>query len=309
MTICFGNLTLGNHLAAASSPLTESLPRLRCCRDAGFGAAILKSAAPYLRDGQGYGRRVVYAGDGYYAGASFQREILTLEEGVDLFRQGRALAGDMALIPSVCAGSLDPAEWYDACRAFQEAGARLLQLDFFYLGGLTRDGAFYRAWEALLRFLRERLDCALMPKLNQGLDPQESCALLVRCGVEQVSLLDSLREDLPGLHPGTTSYFGPRQLPVTQAYLAAAVEAGLQVCAGGGVSTPADAARLLDQGARLVQTASYVLRRGFPAAGELLGKTPSRAGGLDHGTWCDVEDGAPCEGCGACRGRVPGNRL
>lgn len=48
-------------------------------------------------------------------------------------------------------------------------------------------------------------------KLNPGFAPETVCALLAEADVQYVSLLDSIREDLPseyGLHPGTTSYFG-----------------------------------------------------------------------------------------------------
>lgn len=310
MSISFAGAELKNYLVASSSPLTESQTRLQCCRDAGFGAAILKSAAPYVRTGAGYGRKVVYVGEDYYADASFEREIMTLEEGVTLYNSARGLNGDMLLIPSVTAASLDPEVWYPACKAFEDAGALLLQLDFFYLGTMSHDDAFYFDLSALLDILTQKLTCVVMPKLNLGFDPERTCKLLAGHGVRYVSLLDSMREDLPpeyGLHAGTTSYFGGRQLPQTLRYLKAAVRQGLHICAGGGVAVPEDVSLLLSNGAELVQSASYALKNGFSSVYRLLPgqAAPETSPGLRHNPWCDVEDGAPCEDCGACRRQSP----
>lgn len=311
MSVSFAGLELKNRLVASSSPLTESLPRLLRCREAGFGAAILKSAAVYTRTGIGHGRKVVYIGEDYYADASFEREILTLEEGLELFREATPLSGEMRLIPSVSVGSLEPEDWYSICEPFQSAGAELIQMDLFYLGALIHDEEFYARLRRLLVGLNESLRCAVMPKLTPAFDPWQACALLEEAGIRYVSLLDSIREDMPpeyGLHPGTTSYFGGKQLPMTLRYLDAAVRHGLHVCAGGGITSVGDVCLLRERGAELVQTASYVLRNGFSGVADLLlgvsapPAPPSVLGAsfLAHEPWCDVEDGAACEKCGAC---------
>lgn len=311
MSVSFGSFELKNPLVAASSPLTESPPRLRCCHTAGFGAAILKTASPYIRTGTGYGRRVIYIGEDCYADSSFEREILTLEEGVALYRQAKAFTGDMLLIPSVSVNSLEAEQWIAACGAFEQEGAKLIQLDFFYLGTIMDSPGFDAGLSELLAVLTASVHCAIMPKLNIHFDPRRICELLVRYGVSYVSLLDSIREKAPkeyGLHDETTSCFGRRQLPVTRQYLAAATEQGLHICAGGGITAPEDGLLLRTEGAALIQTASYVLRRGFSGVHELLATLdPASMDSpepnpphLSHRTWCDVEDGAPCERCGAC---------
>lgn len=311
MSISFAGLELKNRLVASSSPLTESLPRLLRCREAGFGAAILKSAAVYTRTGTGHGRKVVYIGEDYYADASYEREILTLEEGMKLFREATPLSGEMRLIPSVSACSLEPEDWYSACEPFQNAGAKLIQMDLFYLGSLIHDEKFYARLRRLLIGFSESLRCTVMPKLTPSFDPERACTLLEEVGIRYVSLVDSIREDLPpeyGLHPGTTSYFGGKQLPMTLRYLDAAVRHNLCVCAGGGVTSVGDVCLLRERGAELVQTASYALRNGFSGVADLLpgvGASPMPPSVLDasflaHKPWCDVEDGAVCEKCGAC---------
>lgn len=312
MSVLFGDIPLKNALIASSSPLTESMPRLRSCRAAGFSAAILKTAAPYTRSGAAGRRRVVRIGEGFYADAPFQREILTLEEGLALYREASVLNEQMRIIPSVSADSLDAAPWLEACGAFSRLGAEIIQLDLFYLGARADTPDFYEQLPRLFSALRHGCGSRIMPKLNVHFPPEEICTLLSRCGVEYVSLLDSVRETPPGswgLHPETTSYFGPRQLPVTMRYLEAAVKQRLHVCAGGGINSPADADLLLDMGAEVIQTASYVLKNGFQSASALLPALPpvpdSERPLLLHRTWCDLEDGGICEQCGAC-GRAPG---
>lgn len=249
MSVLFGDIPLKNTLIASSSPLTESMPRLRRCCAAGFAAAILKTAAPYRRNGAAGRRKVVHIGEGFYADAPFQREILTLEEGLALYMEASALNEQMCIIPSVSAASLDAAPWLEACGEFSRLGAEIIQLDLFYLGTQADDPDFYQKLPRLLNSLRYGCRSRIMPKLNVRFRTDEICTLLSRCGIEYVSLLNSMRE-MPlgswGLNPETTSYFGPRQLPVTMRYLATAVKQQLHVCAGGGINSPADADLLLD---------------------------------------------------------------
>lgn len=307
MAYSLADIELKNYLTASSSPLTESVERLRCCYEAGFSSAILKSAAAYVRSGTGHGRKVVYTEDGYYADASFEREILTLEEGIELYESASAVCPpDMLLIPSVSASSLEPEEWLSSCERFASCGAPLLQLDFFYLGTLNHDGSFFDKLRQLLTALVSDLSCRIMPKLNLNFEPDYICGLLRECGVKTVSLLDSMREDPGGdlgLNSGTTSYFGGRQLPLTIRYLKAAKHCNLEVCAGGGITSKKDVDTLLSLGTDMIQTASYVLCRDFTAVRDLLEpalQSRSHSKLLKHAPWCDCENGAPCEGCGAC---------
>lgn len=307
MAYALSNIEMKNYLVASSSPLTESVERLRCCYEAGFSSAILKSAAEYIKTGTGYGRKVVYVKDGYYADASFEREILTLEEGTELYKQAlNNCPSDMLLIPSVSASSLEPEEWFNSCKQFELCGASLIQLDFFYLGTLKHNESFYKKLKILLMKLVQSLDCSVMPKLNLNFDPNKVCKILKESGIKTVSLLDSMRE-VPdsnlGLHENTTSYFGGRQLPYTLKYLKVAKQYGLEVCAGGGVTSKNDVDLLLATGADMVQVASYILCRDFRAVEELLDNefcSNIHSKITKHNPWCDYENGEQCEKCGAC---------
>lgn len=307
MSYSLSNIEMKNYLTASSSPLTESVERLRCCYEAGFSSAILKSAADYVKTGTGHGRKIVYVEDGYYADASFEREILTLEEGIELYKESiKRCPPDMFLIPSVSADSLEPEKWIKVCKRFELCGASLLQLDFFYLGTLKHDDSFYEQLRVLMITLVERLNCKVMPKLNLCFEADRVCEILKESGIKSISVLDSMRENPDislGLHEGTTSYFGKRQLPYTLNYLKAAKRYGLEVCAGGGITSKNDVDLLLAEGADMIQVASYILNRDFRATKELLDieyHSDSYSRIINHNPWCDSETGNNCEHCGAC---------
>ena len=304
-------IPMKNYLVASSSPLTESVERIVCCELGNFSAAILKSCADYQRSRTGHGRKVVYVEDGYYADASFENEILTLAEGLKLFSEAYGkVSKKMLLIPSVSASSLKLEDWLDSCMGFQQLGARIIQLDFFYLGTLQHDSAFYDELTYLLSVLRRKLSCKIMPKLNLRFDAGKICTVLKKSGIHTVSLLDSMREDPDekyGLHKGTTSYFGPRELPYTKYYMQVAKQHGLEVCVGGGITCKKDIEELINDGADMIQVASYVLRRDYRSVQDLLPADASYDFSnpiLKHNPWCDYLSRDNCDGCGACANRL-----
>lgn len=307
MNYTLAGIPMKNYLVASSSPLTESVERLLCCKEAHFSAAILKSCADYEKTGKGYGRKVVYVKDGYYADASFENEILTLNEGIDLFHNAQDLIkDDMLLIPSVSALSLEANEWINSCRKFKKLGAKMIQLDFFYLGTLKQNDEFYQSLKILLSTLKKNLDCVLMPKLNLKFEPNRICKILKDSGISYVSLLDSMRENPDekyNLHQDNTSYFGPRQLPFTLEYLKAAKKQGLFVCVGGGIAKREDIDVLIKNGADMIQVASYILNRDYSFTKNLLPDTAEYDFCnpiLKHNPWCDSQRSGNCDHCGAC---------
>lgn len=307
MNYTLAGIPMKNYLVASSSPLTESVERLICCKEAHFSAAILKSCANYKRIGRGYGRKIVYVKNGYYADASFENEILTLNEGIELFQNAHSLIrDDMLLIPSVSALSLEAKEWINSCKQFEKLGAKVIQLDFFYLGTLKHNDEFYQSLKILLSTLKKHLDCMVMPKLNLKFEPNKICKTLKDSGISYVSLLDSIRENPDkkyNLHSDNTSYFGPKQLPLTLEYLKAAKKHGLFVCAGGGIAKHEDVEVLIQNGADMIQVASYVLNRGYSFTKDLLPDTVDydfHNPILKHNPWCDSQRPGDCDHCGAC---------
>ena len=172
------------------------------------------------------------------------------------------------------AGNLNPDAWVPACRRLVNAGADAIQLDFFYMGSLLGTDVFSEKIVSLLKELVNNLEVPIMPKLNVNLPKDFIMPLLVKAGIEYVSLLDSVRcpcieNDKNGdyqlnsrLDPDTTSCFGHWQLPLTIGYTYTASQHGLKVCAGGGITGQADVKKLLAAGATTVQSASYLTK--FP---------------------------------------------
>ena len=311
MNYVLAGIPMKNYLIASSSPLTESVERLICCKEAHFSAAILKSCADYEKTGTGYGRKVVYVEDGYYADASFENEIFTLEEGIELFRDAYNVIGnDMLLIPSVSALSLEAEEWSSSCKQFEKLGAKVIQLDFFYLGTLKHDDEFYISLRVLLSSLKKNIACMIMPKLNLRFEPNKICAILKDSGINYVSLLDSMRENPDekyNLHLSNTSYFGSRELPFTLQYLNVAKKQGLFVCAGGGVAKREDVDVLIESGADMIQIASYILNRDYSFTKDLLSDTTEYDFDnpiLKHNPWCDYIKPSNCDRCGACANHI-----
>ena len=118
-----------------------------------------------------------------------------------------------------------------------------------------------------------------MPKLNVNLPKDYIMPLLVRAGIEHVSLLDSVRSPYivsengkyhinKRLDAETTSCFGHWQLPLTLGYKYTATKYGLKVCAGGGVTYADDSEKLFAAGASVIQSATFLTKN--PDKGEAL---------------------------------------
>jgi len=279
-TYNFLGVEIKSPLIVASCPLTESVERLINCDTAGAGGAILKTAADYVQKDIYEMRSVIFDNDkkSYYASSSFDREILTKDEGIKLFIEANKHT-DLLIIPSVTAASLDAEEWLSICRDFEAYGAKIIQLDFFYVGTQIGSDGFSYDLNIMLSKLKKELKCELMPKLNINLPADFICPLLSAVGVKGVSLLDSIRvpyfnssveSNAVSLNPNMTSYFGSWQLPLTLSYTYAAKKAGLEVCAGGGIMHRSDLDALLLMGAKVVQVASVVMLNGYAKIENLL---------------------------------------
>lgn len=272
---------LENPLIASSCIATESAEKILKLAEYGVQGAILKSCADYVRE-EISGKRE-FARDratGYlYAASPFQKEILTLSECLDMMKQLR-LETEILLIPSFTATDLDSESWLPACQRLADSGADGIQLDFFYMGNLIGQERFEQNLTELLRKLVDEVSVPIMPKLNINLPKGFIMPILRNAGIQYVSLLDSVRSPYVRkeddgkfcldnrLDPLTTSCFGAWQLPLTMGYAYTAVQSGLRVCAGGGITCAEDVQKLLALGVSTVQSATF------------LTKSPSQAGML-----------------------------
>lgn len=292
MSVRFLDTDFKNQIIIASCPLTETVERIRRCEAAGAGGVILKTCCDYIRDAPYEPRKVVFSDDQsrYYATAPFAREILTAGEGLALYREAAEICR-IPLIPSVTAFSLEPEDWLPLCLAFQRAGAKILQLDFFYMGSCLARDDFVQKLRLLLRALLDRLACRVMPKVNIDLPADFLFRIFSEESVQGVSLLDSVRvpyPDSPSAFPASsTSCFGAWQLPLSLHYAAIAERYQLEVCGGGGVTDPAAVQQMINCGASLVQVASAVLVHGYQEIARLLPARPltktDTSGGLAPG--------------------------
>lgn len=263
---------LTNPLIASSCIATENVDNVKKLAKNGVQGAILKSCADYERIAVS-GKRVfaVDKASGYtYASSPFEVEILTLKECHDLLCELRPQT-DILLIPSFTAPSLAPEDWVPACKTLEDAGADGIQLDFFYTSNFIGIDGVSGQIVTLLQELKSVLNIPIMPKLNINLPKDYIMPLLVAGGVEYVSLLDSIRSPYicktngkyhisDRLNSETTSCFGRWQLPITIGYTYEAVQHGLKVCAGGGISCADDVQMLLAAGAKTVQSATFLTK-------------------------------------------------
>lgn len=350
MSIQFLNTNFPTPIILASSPLTEVAERIRHCELHGAGGAILKTCSSYTRKKDYDTRKVVFSSDHsrYYASSSFDREILTADEGVKLYHDAVKVC-TIPIIPSVTALSMNLNDWLPLCRLFQNAGAKIIQLDFFYLGSYLSQPNFSIQFSNILSALVHSLHCMVMPKINIDLPADYIFKLIAETGVKAVSLLDSVRVPVTDSSDGSTlpfsstSCFGAWQLPLSLRYAYIACQYDLKVCGGGGITDRSSVMQMLSCGATLVQVASSVLIRKYDYIQELL---PTKEQIVLHdppsshtqknyqvqqnkctrcyictksSAWCDAIsigiNGIPfilqelCENCGWCVGRCPAHAI
>lgn len=263
---------LENPLIVSSCIATESSEKVLRIAHNGIQGAILKSCADYRRRNFSGKRQFAVDGNGYtYASSPFDKEILTLDECISIINELRPQT-DILLIPSFTASSLSPDDWFPACKGLEKTGADGIQLDFFYMGCIIGTENFSEKLVVLLDKIRKAINIPVMPKLNINLPKDFIMPLLVKAGIEYVSLLDSVRspylevEDNGKYHISkrldaeTTSCFGHWQLPLTLSYTYTAVMHGLKVCAGGGITCVDDVNKLLAAGATTVQSATFLTK-------------------------------------------------
>ena len=263
---------LDSPLIASSCIATESADKLLRLAQNEIKGAILKSCADYERKEVTGMRCFAYERESghTFASSPFEKEILTLEECLDIMTEVRPKT-DMLLIPSFTASSLLPEDWIPACKKLENAGADGIQLDFFYMGCIIGSEGFSEKLIKLLKELVKAVSIPVMPKLSIDLPKNYIMPLLVKAGIEYVSLLDSVRspylEKRDGdyivsqrLDTDTTSCFGHWQLPLTIGYTYTAAKYGLKVCAGGGITCADDVKKLFAVGAVTVQSATFITK-------------------------------------------------
>ncbi|WP_215904880.1 4Fe-4S binding protein [Leadbettera azotonutricia] len=277
-------------IIAASCPATESLIGilLSCSNDA--GAVVLKTASSTRlnqNETEG-GRHCLINKQGFWAKSTFNREIMSLNEELELLTQISRIPsfGFVPFIASVTELEMDIEKWLADCRAVENAGADAIQLDLFYIENLLAVSDFEEKFISLLKEILSHTKVPVMPKLNIGLPAEYAAFLLKKAGIKYVSLLDSIKSPAPlsfspegqpavnkTLLGSGLSVFGSFMLPITRNYTQVLCREGFEVCAGGGVKTAEDIADLLFLGAKTVQIATEILLHGFKRIKTLTDET------------------------------------
>jgi len=284
LEIELAGVRLCNPVVIAACPVTESVENIMKCAKAGAGAVITKSIASYDAEAFQAGYRRTYVDHrGMWAMSTFRRETLTLEAGRRLVMEAVDRT-DIPIIASVTALDTALGSWYSTCVAMREAGASMIQLDFFYLPQPVCAPRNAAALTALVTSLSRDIGIPIIPKLNLEIPALFAAEMFRDTGIAGISLLDSVHVPPPVLpdadgrpahrfveKPSRASLFGSWQLPLTLHYTYLLSRfTPFSLCVGGGLLDSRDAIEMMMQGATTVQFATAILLYGFGRVTEIV---------------------------------------
>ena len=284
LEIEFARVRLRNPVVIAACPATECVETIVMCAEAGAGAVITKSIASYDAEAFQTGYRRTYVDHrGMWAMSTYRRETLTLEAGRRLVMEA-VRTTDIPIIASVTALDTAFESWYPTCVAMQEAGASMIQLDFFYLPQPVCAPRNAATLTALVTSLSRDIEIPIMPKLNIEIPALLAAEAFMDTGIAGISLLDSVHVPPPILldtdgrpahrfveKPSRASLFGAWQLPLTLHYTYLLSRfTPFPLCAGGGLMNSRDAIETMMLGATTVQFATAILLHGYGRITEIV---------------------------------------
>ena len=283
----FGGLDLASPIVVGSGPATSCIDGIKKSKECGAGAVITKSIGIHgttsLQDFDI--RRYRYLrGYGFHLKSTYQKEILSLNDGVTLLRDSKSI--DIPVIASVFYPSLssddDISEWRRLVKATYEAGASGIQLDFFYLD--FRKLTFDRiAWvcSAIDRLCRDG-DVPIFVKLNIGMDEDLIDSIAGSTHAAGLIFIDSINaEPYVDIWSRGKPIFDGKLRNATTGRAASVItgdpllhftlsmtqklygKSDKELLAGGGLSRWEDIVRCLMTGAQAVHVTSLIMYRGF----------------------------------------------
>jgi len=280
----FAGVRLRNPVVIAACPATESVENIIMCAKAGAGAVITKSIASYDAQALQAGYRRTYVDRrGMWAMSTYRRETLTLEAGRRLVAEAVERT-NIPIIASVTALDTALDSWYPTCVAVREAGASMIQLDFFYLPQPVCTPRNAAALTALVSDLSRDIEIPIVPKLNLEIPALFAAEAFKNTGIAGISLLDSVHVPPPILpdtdgrpahrfveKPSRASLFGSWQLPLTLHYTYLLSRfTSFPLCVGGGLMDSHDVIEVMMLGATTVQFATAVLLYGYGRITEIV---------------------------------------
>lgn len=304
--IDFSGLILKNPIVAAPGPGTETFCNIKKCAEAGAGAVILKSVGPdaIVKKKKFAPRRMVLKDGTLYMLSSSQREIMNVENGLNLLEEAKKDV-HIPLIASVCGSCNNMAEWHQICMSAADTGADMIQLDLIYS---TRQGEHIdeKSFSSIIEFAEriKKSTCKpVMVKLSTNISIETAVKHLKGKDIA-VSLLDSIRVGVPldvtsknysrfrGINKhGKCLAAGKILYPLSLLYTQELHKNNVgPICAGGGVFNGNDAAGLLLSGASIVQTATAVCIYGHSIISKIIYELHNMLSNLDDTPRYSVRD-------------------
>ena len=274
-------LELRNPLVASASPLSSTVDGVRRLADAGVGAVVLHSLfEEQLREEAELNARLVDAGtEGFAESLSYFPSVVEDEPGprrhLSLVEHAAA-AVDVPVIASL--NCVTPGEWTEYARAMQDAGARAIELNIYYLPGdpSTPGRDVEQRYVDVVQRVKDAVTVPVAVKLGPYFSSAGEIALrLDEAGADALVLFNRFLQ--PVIDPETLAVVpsvalsSPVDALLPQTWIA--LLRGRVRCAlaaTSGVEDAADVARYLLAGADVVMTASALLRHGPEYATLLL---------------------------------------
>ncbi len=307
ISITYLGLKLDSPLIAASSGMTRDIARLHRCREAGFGAAVMKSLFEdeTSRVDPAPCYSLIKRGDAsvFY---SFEQ---ASDWGPERYAEEIQRANtelEIPVIPSINCITRDG--WRDYAKRMQDAGAPAIELNVSCpYGSVTANGdiaesVIYRAVEAVL----DAVSIPVAVKLPGRLTSIELVVTeLEFMGVRGVVMFNrfagldiDIENERPIMHGGAAGHGGAFAFHFPMLWVSRISPAtGMDVAASGGTTSAADVIKYLLAGAGAVQVCTAIYMNGYEVAGKFIA-------GLK--AWMDLK-GYP--NVAAFRGKVSGGSV
>lgn len=274
-------LKLSSPIVASACPSNSSLPMLHRLEEAGCGAAVLPSLfeEQIEHEEDQFGSLHEFGSGSFAEAASYFPELDTYNTGPEDYLRLVELAANQVSMPII--GSLNgvtPGGWTGYAKKIQDAGARALELNMYYLP--TDPDVDAQQVEAnyldLVREVRAAITIPLAVKIGPFFSaPANFAKKLAEAGVDGLTLFNrfmqpDIRLDTMQVDPQLVlSNNHEMRLPLRWvAILHGRVKVSL--AATSGVHTAEDVLKLLLAGANVTMIAAAILRHGPQYVGTLL---------------------------------------
>lgn len=279
LSVDFFGLKLKNPIIVASCPIGETFEKMYDAYLNGAAAIITKTCTNDV-DKEGSQRRCLLNERGFWLTSSFKSEIMDIKDLIKIYEKSVKMM-NIPIIPSVTTKSNNFKSWEYLCDKFIRLGAKIIQLDFFYIKNVTYQH-YSEYVSSLLNYLKSKFNVTFFPKINFNMGKEIIIEALKKAEIQYVSLLDSIKMPAPIdlfkrknqinniTNLSSVSLYGGWQYPITMNYVFDFYKKGFRICGGGGVDNYEKVLELLCYGATTVQIATHFLIKGTSRIKQIL---------------------------------------